>query len=152
MPETCWADSIRQSNKYYDWLLHLVGCFYLSDWRCTEPQTLNSKNSRTPFIRINWDGETSGYAENPDNNISLKIGYVSILKFGCNHLHYIPASKLFDHPWFEVLDCTVLDPITGNFKASLFCRILDTFTRRAKPIRITTVRISGSLLYLAHSL
>jgi len=41
MPETCWAASVRQSNKFYDWLLHLVGCFYLSDWRCTEPQTLN---------------------------------------------------------------------------------------------------------------
>ena len=41
MPETCWAVSVRQSNKFYDWLLHLVGCFYLSDWRCTEPQTLN---------------------------------------------------------------------------------------------------------------
>jgi hypothetical protein len=23
--------------------------------------------SRSPFIRINWDGERSGYAENPDN-------------------------------------------------------------------------------------
>ena len=41
MPETCWAVSVRQSNKFYNWLLHLVGCFYLSDWRCTEPQTLN---------------------------------------------------------------------------------------------------------------
>ena len=27
MPETCWAVSVRQSNKFYDWLLHLVGCF-----------------------------------------------------------------------------------------------------------------------------
>ena len=43
MPETCWAVSVRQSNKFYDWLLHLVGCFYLSDWRCTEPQTLKKK-------------------------------------------------------------------------------------------------------------
>ena len=33
MPETCWAVSVRQSNKIYDWLLHLVGCFYLSDLR-----------------------------------------------------------------------------------------------------------------------
>jgi len=30
MTETCWAVSVRQSNKFYDWLLHLVGCFYLS--------------------------------------------------------------------------------------------------------------------------
>jgi hypothetical protein len=27
MPETCWAVSVRQDNKFYDWLLHLVGCF-----------------------------------------------------------------------------------------------------------------------------
>ena len=29
MPETCWAVSVRQSNKFYYWLLHLDGCFYL---------------------------------------------------------------------------------------------------------------------------
>ena len=27
MSETCCAVSVRQSNKFYDWLLHLVGCF-----------------------------------------------------------------------------------------------------------------------------
>jgi hypothetical protein len=27
----------------------------------------NIKNRRTPFIQINAEGETSGYAENPDN-------------------------------------------------------------------------------------
>ena len=27
--------------------------------------------SRTPLIRINWDGELSGYAENPDKWIFL---------------------------------------------------------------------------------
>jgi len=27
MPETCWAVSVWKSNKFYDWLLHLVGCF-----------------------------------------------------------------------------------------------------------------------------
>jgi len=26
---------------------------------------------RTPLIRINWDGEPSGYVENPDNWIFL---------------------------------------------------------------------------------
>jgi hypothetical protein len=30
----------------------------------------------------------------------------------------------------------VLDPITGNFKAGQFCRIVDRFSRRAKPTRI----------------
>jgi len=32
--------------------------------------------------------------------------------------------------------CTVLDLITSNFKTSLFCRILDKFTRRTKLIWI----------------
>jgi hypothetical protein len=27
MPETCRAVSVQQGNKFYDWLLHLVGCF-----------------------------------------------------------------------------------------------------------------------------
>jgi len=29
-PETRWAVSVRQGDKFYDWSLHLVGCFYLS--------------------------------------------------------------------------------------------------------------------------
>jgi len=74
--------------------------------------------SKTPLIRIIWDGEPSRYAENPDNWIFLCI---DSLKFGCYYLQHVPASKPRDHAWFEVLVakyCTVLDPITGNFKAS----------------------------------
>jgi len=32
MPETCWGVSVRQSNNFYDWLLHLVGCFIWVIW------------------------------------------------------------------------------------------------------------------------
>jgi hypothetical protein len=32
---------------------------------------LKIKYIRTPLIRINWDGEPSGYAGNPDNWIFL---------------------------------------------------------------------------------
>jgi hypothetical protein len=39
---------------------------YLDDK--AEPELLYSG---TPLIRINWDGEPSGYAENPDNWIFL---------------------------------------------------------------------------------
>jgi hypothetical protein len=42
--------------------------------------------------------------------------------------------------------CTVLDPMAGNFKESFFCRVLDKFTRRVKPIWITSAQISGDLL------
>ena len=39
---------------------------------------------RTPIIRINWNGEPSGYADNPDNWIFfLTVGYIGSLKFGC---------------------------------------------------------------------
>ena len=39
--------------------------------RVTSNTYYNRKYSRTPLIRINWDGELSGYAENPDNWIFL---------------------------------------------------------------------------------
>jgi len=42
MPETCWAVSVRQSNKILRLIVASSWVFYLSDWRCTEPQTLNS--------------------------------------------------------------------------------------------------------------
>ena len=56
-------------------------------------------------------------------NFSLIIGYIDSLKVGCFYLQYVPASKPLDHALFAVLKaitlyCTVLDPISGNFKAS----------------------------------
>jgi hypothetical protein len=64
--------------------------------------------SRTPLIRINWDGEPSWYAEIPDNWIFLKIGYFVSFNFGFYNLQYVPASKLFDQAWFEVLEAITL--------------------------------------------
>jgi len=42
MPESCWAVSVRQSNKILQLIVVSSWVFYLSDWRCTEPQTLNT--------------------------------------------------------------------------------------------------------------
>ena len=42
MPETCWAVSVRQSNKILRLTVASSWVFYLSDWRCTEPQSLNT--------------------------------------------------------------------------------------------------------------
>jgi len=40
---------------------------------------------RIPFILINWDCESSEYAEHPDNWIfCLKIGYIGSLKWEKN--------------------------------------------------------------------
>ena len=41
MPGTCWAVSVWQSNKILRSIVASSWVFYLSDWRCTEPQTLN---------------------------------------------------------------------------------------------------------------
>jgi hypothetical protein len=41
MPETCWAVSVRQSNKILRLIVASSWVFYLSDRRCTEPQILN---------------------------------------------------------------------------------------------------------------
>jgi len=46
IPETCWAVSLRQSNKILPLIVASSWVFYLSDWRCTEPQTLNNAISR----------------------------------------------------------------------------------------------------------
>jgi len=49
--------------------------------------------SRTTMIRINCDGEPTGYEENPDNWIfSWKICYIGSLNFGCCCVRYVPAS------------------------------------------------------------
>jgi hypothetical protein len=59
-------------------------------------QSQPHKYSRIPFIGINWDGESTGYADNPDNwNFLLKMGYIVSLQFGCYYLQYVPASKPF---------------------------------------------------------
>jgi len=41
MPETCWAVSVWQSNKFLRLIVSSSCVFYLRNWRCTEPQTLN---------------------------------------------------------------------------------------------------------------
>jgi len=72
-------------------------------------------------MRIDWDGEPSGYAENSDNWIfSLKIDCIGNSKFGCYYVQYVPASKPLENALFEVLEAItlyVLVPITDCFKA-----------------------------------
>jgi hypothetical protein len=53
MPETCWAVSVRQSNKILRLIVASSWVFYLSDWRCTEPQTLKNKILFT-HITVFW--------------------------------------------------------------------------------------------------
>jgi hypothetical protein len=57
-----------------------------------------SYGSKAPFIRINWDSEPSGYAENPDYWIFLREqGTMVGLNFVFYYLQFVSASKPFDH-------------------------------------------------------
>jgi len=94
--------------------------------------------SRTPFIRIKWDAEPPGYAENPDYWIflwkrgSLNFGWQTVRTCASTFQPRLICSS-GSH------NTNVLDPTAGNFEASYFCRLLDKFTRRAKPIRISSL-------------
>jgi hypothetical protein len=48
MPETCWAASVRLSSKFYDWLLHLVGCFI---WKLVNSRAVTTSPSLFPLQR-----------------------------------------------------------------------------------------------------
>lgn len=86
--------------------------------------------SRTPFIRIKWDAEPPGYAENPDYWIflwkrgSLNFGWQTVRTCASTFQPRLICSS-GSH------NTNVLDPTAGNFEASYFCRLLDKFTRRA---------------------
>ena len=75
-----------------------------------QPNSPPCKCSRTPFIRIIWDGKL------PDTQKIRLTGF-----FFENRLHWqfefqlllftvctVPASELFDHAWFEVLEAITL--------------------------------------------
>jgi hypothetical protein len=114
---------------------------------------------------VSWEGNLvelhlsglTGTASHPDMQKIRIIGFFLIiklhgsLKFGCYYLHHVPASKPFDYAWFEgkrhnTLLCLTRLPVISR-KVSFF-RIIDKFARRFKPIRITSVCISGVVLYL----
>ena len=57
---TIFSGSTRQHKPFKYWL------------RLRLKRNKNPACSRTPLIRINWEGEPTGHAENPDNWIFLK--------------------------------------------------------------------------------
>jgi len=55
-------------NNSYSILKLLMTERKVTEWCCLLHYKLGwVKYGRTPFVRINWDGKPSGYAENPDN-------------------------------------------------------------------------------------
>ena len=52
MPETCWAVSLRQSNKILRLIVASSWVFYLSDWRSTEPQTLKKDKLQVCVLKF----------------------------------------------------------------------------------------------------
>ena len=71
------------------------------------------------------------------------IGFFFENRQHCSVYLRLNLSNMPDLKFWKSQHCNVLEPITDDFKACLLCRILDKFTRRAKPIRITSVGISG---------
>jgi hypothetical protein len=70
----------------------------------TKSQTCPFIYSRTPLIRINWDGEPSGYAENPDNwtffknKLHWQFEVEKLQTDGCLRLHiYLQTNKTLKH-------------------------------------------------------
>jgi len=61
--------------------------------------------SRTQLTWINWDSRPSRYAENVDNYIFLKIGYIGS---SAVTIYSMYLSKPFDHARFEVLETITL--------------------------------------------
>jgi len=65
---------------------------------------------------------------NVKSDISLNIGYIGSLKFGCYYLPFVPKSKPFDHALFEdikaiTLYCTLLY-CTVLYCTVLYCTVL----------------------------
>jgi hypothetical protein len=108
------------------------------------------------FIGQRWIQECSRTPRR-DVRISRKSGLFDFFFENCAHLQFEVGLLQFTlctciWNFRPRLTCssgshnTVLYLI-GNLKASYFCRILDKFTLRAKPMGITSFRKSGVLLF-----
>jgi len=53
------------------WQCKWYGLFFGNLWVFGIGDRGGKRYSTSPFIRINWDAEPSGYAENPNNLISF---------------------------------------------------------------------------------
>jgi hypothetical protein len=58
MRETCWAVSVRQGNKFYDWLMHVVGCFIWGSQKSAAVPDGHSMWAVWAFVFSSDDGNT----------------------------------------------------------------------------------------------
>jgi hypothetical protein len=104
-------------SHYSEWrnadlLKNISTAFFSRDTHlCLEVRGTQNSNSPYPVALIFHYSRTSltglnGTASHSD--LSVKIGYIGSLKFGCYCLRYLPASKPFDHVGFEVLEAITL--------------------------------------------
>jgi hypothetical protein len=78
MPETCWVASMRLSNKFYNWLLHLVGRFiWILAWHVTLPFwrfLIGFKKKDSSVLRTSLMFKVSPYTVHTGfRNISVRI-------------------------------------------------------------------------------
>jgi len=91
------------------------------------------RNENTVQLHLSGlSGTSSGYAENPDNWIFLwKQATMAVWSSAVTlySMHLRPKLLIMPHLKLQnPQQCTALDLITGNFKASYFCRILRKIT------------------------
>ena len=73
MPETCWAVSVRKGNKFYDWLLHLAGCFIRDINHCFLIIIFSVYNRNS----MNWKCRENNWAPFPEI-LSYSTPHVSL--------------------------------------------------------------------------
>ena len=94
VPETCWAVSVRQSNKILRLIVASSWVFYLSDWRCTEPQKLYN----FPLLIPTW----------------YPVFYINYIKI--NFLYMFRASSAHLQEVNDV-KCICMQPLVFSFSA-----------------------------------
>jgi len=85
MPETCWAVSVRQSNKILRMIVASSWVFHLSDWRCMEPQTLKS------LVFVCHEHDLCRYTAYPAQLLRPCIIFCNMLAFHYEDLKLQPA-------------------------------------------------------------
>jgi len=85
MPKICWAVIVRQGNKFYDWLLHLVGCFIQekSDGRCMR----HVWGRRRIYVEFWWGNQKKKSQTQTlwENNIKINIREIGLK--GTDRIH-----------------------------------------------------------------
>ena len=99
----------RVALSYAQFTWYRIPCHNRTDlWQTSQYTAWQCLYSTTPFIRINWDGETSGYAKNPDNwiffnenRLHWQYEFRPLLFTVCTRLYTILEAITLYCNWFD---------------------------------------------------